>query len=891
MQFSVIVEGPSEGEPASEDSLLELERFLLASDISPQILKRLKQGQPQILKNRLSYDQAVSISDRLMDLGLESIIDPPTKPEANNAQKKAAKVTRLNPNNSDPKKHGSNKGLLAQTPKPNIKKPSLAVVKNSSDTKSLKKTLGAGEKKRPPMAKIAMPPATPKQAKPSTPLTTQKKAAATKQEKPQTNNQKNVSASSNLSKAAAEIKALFHLPKTGAIEITIPRSVRIKFILIATLSVAIPVVYSAIWLTLFYLSISFSIFLYATIASYSTALGVISAAIPTLLLSICFALTNLPLLPRNQKSTVRLALKAKDEPKLFMLATAIAKVFKAPAPTTITMDASAHTRAKQRCGLKNFLQLNKVLEGEIELSIGSVLIQNLSIRDFSALIAKEIGVYAHPQLRRPNWIIQYAINRVQQIKTPHPTFESALRGLNEKVKLGFIQSLLAKTAQVGAKLQALCCSYFEHAENLLKFSSGSVSPVSTKYLQAFLTEEENRDAIDELLETLLHIDANLELSLDDLLGDNSKTRLPENLAHYCQHLFEKNNESLSIGKDQPSTGLVRSTQAVRSLLDNTEAYAINLTRQYYQSCGLNLNNLELCSLKALIQQEAKDQKFKQAAVDYFGDWLHPLQFWRPPSESLLPSTDSDTIINRLNNCIARVRYVSPDRQNSLNRYDKLIQQLSELKAAKKVVASGNVFQYQRCVDSAQSLDKDLSVRKAQTKELQDELRQQNAIMGERLALGLLLDKQHKSYSAKLLQALHACSHVSDKVITLVCAIEELNQLLRHNPKNQAQQYQLYLRELTDLVRDTEKNIRRKLIHCPFDLIDRRYSNLAEFISSQQPEHDTLNMKREQLTLVRAKDTLAALNWGYKQINQRAAYIAAAMENSFGVDTIKKVDKQ
>ena len=81
MQFSVIVEGPMDSNASSEDSLLELERFLRASEIPTQTLKDLKQGQSKVVRNKLSYEQAVSISDRLMDLGLESFIDPPPKPE------------------------------------------------------------------------------------------------------------------------------------------------------------------------------------------------------------------------------------------------------------------------------------------------------------------------------------------------------------------------------------------------------------------------------------------------------------------------------------------------------------------------------------------------------------------------------------------------------------------------------------------------------------------------------------------------------------------------------------------------------------------------------------------------------------------------------------------
>ena len=74
MQFSVIVGAPVNKISATEDAVAELERYLLSAQISPKVLESIQPGKPHVLKKELSYKQAVDLSDRLIDFGLESEI-------------------------------------------------------------------------------------------------------------------------------------------------------------------------------------------------------------------------------------------------------------------------------------------------------------------------------------------------------------------------------------------------------------------------------------------------------------------------------------------------------------------------------------------------------------------------------------------------------------------------------------------------------------------------------------------------------------------------------------------------------------------------------------------------------------------------------------------------
>jgi hypothetical protein len=912
MQFSVIVEGPMDSNADNEDALLELERFLRSSNIPAQVLHQLKKGQPQVLKNQLSYEQAVSISDRLMDLGLESIIDPPIKPDEN----KRPKVTPIKSQTPPQKIQKQRPPVAAQTAGSSLAnrkvshKPALAVVK--APAIHAKTPL----RQRPPMATLesqssvrgqtnkvggaklapgqsdqevnrAQSSATAKLASPQ--------LAPTRVSSLQQKNSKSQAANSALSAAAAEVKSLFKLPKEGALDLPLNASTRWKMVFAGAVGVAVPAVYCAIWLSLLYVSLSLSVAVFNATAASSIVFAAVLSIFPLAMLAGLFALTHLPYFFAERSKRAELELRAKDEPRLFMLANAIGKVLKTPTPSAITLNNSSRVRAQQDSSLNDFFRLKDELAGDIQISIGAVLIECLSLRDLCSLIAKELGIYSKAQLRRPQWIIQHGMNLVQFGKAVHPEFQQRLRTLHEQTQVGIFHKALAFIAGASERLHGFTQAYFDRAHTLLKICISSSNSINTEYQLAFL----GGDGHEQLLETLIHIEANHDLALEEMLQANSKSRRVNNLSDYSHYLLDKNLLDKNRG-DLANTGaakqkysgnsaaIVASNAPTKDLLANFERYGQVLSKLAYQHAGFDLSEIELCTLQSLFKQEAKDQKFTQAANDYFSDWQHPLQFWRVPAEALLPKSSNDAV-NRLNNCIARIRYVAPDRQGSLQRYDKLIKQYAELQAAKKIIASGNTFEYQRCGESARNLDRDLNQRKAQVREVQDELRQHNAIMGERLALGLMLNKQQKELSVKLFQALSACHSIGDKTLSLMTGIEELTHILRHKPKNQPQQFQLYVRELTEQIGETEKNIRKKLLHCPYDMIDRRYPNLAQFVSAQQVNHDALNLSHEQLIIHRAKDTLAAINWAYNQLNQRAAYIASAMEKQFGVETVKKLE--
>ena len=929
MQFSVIVEGPMDSHASSEDSWMELERFLLTNNISAQSLKGLKQGESRVLNDQLSYDQACKISDRLMDLGLESIIDPPIKPDDDEEVVATKKVSQPNTDKPSTKNSSSQISSTQTLSSQNSRSQTLSSQNSHSQTKTRngnRKVTSISARQAAPqsvgkttspnrvktgatknvvkLAQRAHP--NPSSQKPNALKNALKKEAvrsgnlerdtmpvqtAKSASKPLSSTKKSSAAvtktPSSFSQAASDVKALFNLPAEGVINPSQSKFARGKFIATAAIACAIPLLYAAVWLAIIYLSVACTVMLYGLLGNVFAPLQWLLAPLPVLATLSTFTLAHLPYYLNRTTAGASLDLRAKDEPRLFMLATALGKVLQAPNVTAIRVNESAKVTVHQPCTIGEFFKLKQPLQSELRLSLGSALIQCLNTREACGLIARELGVYANAALRRPAFIVATCESVIKRLSDDNDYFSVRILRLLENASAKPLRKILSIALKFSHFCQQIPTYYFGWGLAAFQSSKTLIADYGDNYLIAISGTE----VAENLPERLIHLQASEDSAHSEML-DGNRDRLVDNLAQYTQYTLEQNQGRDFLQQKYTEQAVVNSAKSLRQLLQSWDVHARKVTREYYLAAGIDLDKVELCSIKTLFQQQAKDEKFDNTANAYFGDWQYPLQFWRLPAENLLPSVDANNeIIKRLNNCIARIRYLSPDRQSSLLQFDKAIKQAAELKAAKKITVSGNPFHYHRCGESAKTLDRDLPQLLAQVKERQEGLRQQNAVMGERVALGLLLNSSQRELSAKYLTALATVQLVSDYTIGLAINIDELEHIRRHKPKNQVQQFQLYVRELTEKINEQEKNLRKKLVRCPYDMIDRRFPNLGNFLSSQQPQIDAANMEHEEIIIAKAKNTLAAVNWAYKQINQRAAYIASLMEKQHNVDTIKTIDKK
>lgn len=823
MQFSVIVEGSVSGKPDS-GSWDELELYLQSAKISPALLKQLQPGQPRILKNSLSYEQAVSISDRLADLGLESAIDPPIKPERDEPAQlhadsrtrptKAANVTE------------ADKFSAASSPTPRSTRDSVLRPATTPRAKT--------QHSLPPPA---------------------------------------------ISKAAREVRGLFSLPSSGTVQVTLPRASRLRLCCRAALAVVIPGLPIVLLVASVFAIGSLGFALYAIVANVSPlAAGVLLMAY-TLTGLAGLALLTLPFWFGATGRSKPIVLKAKDDPRLIVLINGICKLLNAPSPSHIYLSAEPQVRSSLSCTIQAFFGFSKPLEGELSLYLGSPSLASLNIRELSALIARECGRFADPSFRRPYLIITAISCWLQACsgrKSLMDQFSRSTQRIKPEILRTFIHSVLRGADQIqGHSLRTIAFCESQVSALLLRQDA-----IADCYQKVMLGE-----ASSTLQRTLGEVKSAHQEALRSMFQENNDQRYVDSLAVLTRGIFQ-GSQAARKRSESATTGLVKSTRIASALLANFERQDQALTRDFYQSKGLNTSSLRFMSVEELRRRESNEAKLRKIARRYYGSWLHPEQFWKMPSETFSERAEPKILMSRLNHCISRVRFMSPDRPQLIANSKTVRKHLTELKAAKKIVAAGTSFRFQYCADAADDLDRQIATRAAKLRQHDDDLRQQNLVMGERIALGLALDQQHRPTIARILKALAVLDSVAGRLSELSMNLEELSILHGYKPKTLTQHYQLHLKDLNQSTESTYRFISRKLQQCPYEFYDRRYPNLQALLDSRT-EHAVA--KKPEMTLIdRAKVLEDTVRQAHLNISELAATYAARMEKACGIESVKRV---
>ncbi|MEX1032642.1 MAG: hypothetical protein WDZ30_04730 [Cellvibrionaceae bacterium] len=841
--FSVIIEGSASGKGPSEETWEELERYLHSARIPAKLVKQLKPGKPQVLKNELSYEQAVDISDRLMDLGLQSIIDPPIKPDLAkiNPAKSIAAPAQAAANNChingrvngritvNGKSQNGRRGPAAGT--------APAPIGNTKASQA-----GTSELNGRPSPRAA--------GKPAHPV---------------------------LAKAAAEIRALFQLPKGGKLDIQLPKTSAIRLWCITCLSLLIPILLVAAFATAAIAAMAALVALYGLLFGLMPPLGIVLIPVLSLILLTAGILLVLPFCSRPGQHHNGVAIQAKDEPRLVMLVAAICKVTGAPAPSSTYLDAEPHLRGRLHGSLSEFLAFRKPMDGKVTITLGTPLLASLSIHDLAVLIAGECGRFSQPGFRRHYWIILGILAWLHACGQGERLSRRLARATHDRSES--LQGYSARAAGLTDSLQDFSYRVIGFCEQRLAALLDKGDPVARQYQAAVLGNSDLTGWRQMLADTReAHCDA-----ISDMLSDRCPQALVDSLSALSRDHLEKNYPASR--KTTALTGIVKSAQPASLLIARFDEYDKRLSRRFYEAQGFKLAAIDLLPLVEMQRREASETRLRKIAHGYYGNWFHELQIWRLPNDNL-NDVGEKALASRLNHSISKVRYMSPDRSQLLAKYYKLLKHLTELKAAKKIVSTGASFKFRYCADASHNFDKEIALRTSRLKEYGEELRQQNTVMGERLALGLALDKQHKSTVKKLSAALMNIHGIAEKINRLVCDIEELSILQEYKPKNPSQQYQLHIKELTERVEATCRLLRRKLHLCPYDFYDRRYSTLGALLDNRLAQQPAAGNSAESTT--KAEIVSAVITQAYRNISDLAASYATRMEHAYEIDAIKRV---
>lgn len=1008
MQFSVIVEGPISRAAPSEEALSELERYLKSLKRSPEFIEQLKSGTPQIVKEKLTYKQAEVISDRLMEFGLESVIDPPTKPEPislsqtppsspsaalalenlkqNNSQPEAnlalastdpAKAMVSQKNKSEPKKNAPTtearkesepvKARAPSSPKSKIEKPTnlredskhiqteksinkktqpedrtstqKPPQKNKKNVSQLKVSKNqAGENKKEDSerdqanAKLTErtnpEKATHSKVEPITKPTNKREndkkysvsavlnkstsdtettknirnnntnvvpispENTTKISKPlltQTTNSpklsetvtkktKNTSSRSPLNKSAEEIKSLFNLANAKSISFEAQRFSKLKTYGIAVLSILAPSIYMASLVVAGIITLSLLGFVFALIAKLSPMFAILLMILPSLLVFGALTVLSIPIWINKNRASRFEEIKIQDEPKLFMLVTAVCKIINAPPPEKIYLGLHASINGCMSADLKQFFSLSKTLPEKTSLYIGAPLLENFSIKDFCYFTARECGRFARPQTRRPHFISQRVLMWLDDINNRDFHLSAYLQkkadGLSNQ-KLADLMGLFINRIE---DLESIESSFFGYCERqLLKICNSNYSTVT--YKNAVVSDHDAAIANNHYAD----IKDAIQRSFDEVVSNIESRRFANNLSELSAYFLQQNN-SKDEEEAPTKSDLIKSNRKIKALINDLRPISEKLTLNFYQQENIGVSPESLLSVSELFKRNKNDSKQEKIAADFLCGWSHGLQFWKLPKETTIKDINDASKTNKLNNCIEKIRYLSPDRSAALDYYYKLLKQLTELKAAKKIRSSGNSFQFQHCSDPSKDFDREIKIRETKIKEFADDINLQNCVMGERLGLGLLLSQGNKNLSSVLYASLTKLHTVCEKINLIANDREELSILITYKPKQLPQHYQLHIRELEERINNSCRLVQRRLSDCLFNFYDK--ISIDDAIADRMLPYS--NHSGTQLCLDKATVTLSTLSTAFKHMSEIAANIAAKSESTFKIETIKKL---
>lgn len=900
MQFNVIVEGAINGIIPGEESLAELQRYLRSTNSPQQLIHRLSSGKPFVIKKSLSYEQAIEFSDRLFDFGLETFIDPPIKPEAEQAPAEIV-ATAANGNNvivTTP--HASSAASGAMTPKSILstaaaKTNSLHNVSHTQSAQTSMASRQAASNKVPTQNKVhAQTPANNTTRKSSFTANSnvvninhhKKKtntASLTARQQNTTNSQTKRTANSNpaLQKAAEEVKALFSSHSRQSLSPEPSNRARLKAYSLAGLSILFPAVYFGI--TLAFIAATLALFIAGVSALQNIIpipLAIVLVLLPTLLLTPIIAMLVLPLLNSfGSTPSNGIALQTRDEPKLFMLISALSQLLRTPMPNKVEIVAEPIISCQIKPSIKDFLTLNKALSPETSLSLGAPLLRSLSIQSVVAGIVPEIARHSDKKTHRAQCITNANRNWLKHCQNSDLSLSSLTKKIAFNYKLEKSKDFLKKTANLMERFEHGVHSYFGFCEKTItKLNSPHNS--NTTMAQIRISGDTTSALHQEDSEKLRAL---FEKCTDKLINKNPKNLYVDNLPDLIDSLYKGSNSAKK--QENSSSVIIQSAKPINTWLNQTSTYCQDSSTLFYQQQGLDTEAIDLISTTELANKQKQDSHLKKTSEDYFYKWLNPKHFWKIPEETTIKGLNKRSAIDRLDQCIDKIRYLTPDRINAINEIEKVKNQVVELRVEKKLAAMSNDAHSTLRGEPSKNLDNELSIRNDRLKSATEDLQRYNTVMGERIFLGVALNNKN-SQAGKIIGCLRFFAGAEEKTSKLVMTTKELEALTPYKSKKANVHLDLYLKELSKELESGIKSILKRARLCPYEFLNPRHENLANFLHSTFSECQSNNPT--SLLIEKSHLLQKVLRQIFVEVNQLAADIAAKSETVNSIKKIKQV---
>jgi len=217
-------------------------------------------------------------------------------------------------------------------------------------------------------------------------------------------------------------------------------SYRVALVLVALMTVLIPLVYLGVVGGIGYFLVRFAIHGWSFLHKYRIGLfvGGYIALLLAGLTVLCFMLT--PLLGRRGRRAQPLALNPEAEPVLFDFIARICRSVGASMPSRIDLDCQFNASAGFRKG--------PLTSSDLVLTIGLPLVAGLNVTEFAGVVAHEFGHFTQGSAMRLSYWVRAASAWLEGLVTEDTPWDTASRDGTEEDAVGL--GLLATQLLIGA---------------------------------------------------------------------------------------------------------------------------------------------------------------------------------------------------------------------------------------------------------------------------------------------------------------------------------------------------------------------------------------------------------------------------------------------------------
>ncbi|SMF54861.1 hypothetical protein SAMN02745866_03506 [Alteromonadaceae bacterium Bs31] len=427
--------------------------------------------------------------------------------------------------------------------------------------------------------------------------------------------------------------------------------------------------------------------------------------LPSILLSAIIALLLRPWLQKDQADKNWLILKKSQQNSLFQFIEEICQKLNLAVPSKLAINGDLHCKSEYAFKLPN------IRHSERTLSIGLPLALNLDNRQFAAILVHELALGRKPAVALLNNMSNFILRRTKAAAENKDSWQSRLSSCRLRTSNKLLKPVISLLLNILAKGSYCLKPYYSLINKINTLVNRSAVKAADEYAIALIGSS-------GLVHTLVHcqhIQHAFDQAKNRLFNSIGAMVLVDNLPILVQHFLSTNTEQQPGGQiqdaiDQGATqqkesypsdreriihaedldvsGLVCRQIAAHELFENMNELCKKGTLLFYANENLSVNTADLVPSSKLMSSVKKDHVRDEINTSYFNRWFNTRSFWRVPSPSTVKNISLGERVQKLNQCVLKIRHATPDYIQLLEVYPRVFQNYVQLSAANEVLKAG-----------------------------------------------------------------------------------------------------------------------------------------------------------------------------------------------------------